>query len=75
MRLGSWDSLVFMSRNEPMSWKSCLDPSQSPKTPKLRNYVVSNLLLPLTKPEKLSYAELAGPSQVQWQRGCTWESL
>jgi len=29
-------------------------------------YVSSNILLPLTKPERLSYAELAGPHEVQW---------
>lgn len=29
-------------------------------------YIASTLLLPLTKPERLSYAELAGPKTVQW---------
>ncbi|CAE7880526.1 unnamed protein product, partial [Symbiodinium sp. KB8] len=29
-------------------------------------YVCSNLVVPLTKPFKLSYAELAGPSEVVW---------
>mmetsp|Transcript_16834 Transcript_16834/g.29597 ORF Transcript_16834/g.29597 Transcript_16834/m.29597 type:complete len:1262 (-) Transcript_16834:104-3889(-) len=29
-------------------------------------YVGSNILLPLTRPERLSYAELAGPHSVQW---------
>ena len=29
-------------------------------------YVCSNLVIPLTKPWKLSYAELAGPGEVMW---------
>jgi len=29
-------------------------------------YVVSNLLMPLTKKKRLSYAELAGPREVMW---------
>ena len=29
-------------------------------------YVCSNLVIPWTKPWKLSYAELAGPSEVMW---------
>ena len=29
-------------------------------------YVCHNMLLPMTRPKKLSYAELAGPSTLQW---------
>ena len=29
-------------------------------------YVAQNLIIPLTQPTRLSYAELAGPSEVQW---------
>ena len=34
-----------------------------------RTYVVSNLLLPLTKQDRMSYAEIAGPSPVNWFYG------
>jgi len=38
------------------------------------HYVVYNLLLPITKPSRLSYAELAGPSQVQWFVSHCWNN-
>ncbi|CAE7031311.1 unnamed protein product [Symbiodinium sp. CCMP2456] len=38
------------------------------------SYVVSNLLLPLTKQERMSYAELAGPSPVNWFVSHCWSN-
>jgi len=37
-------------------------------------YVVSNLLLPLTKQDRMSYAELAGPSPVNWFVSHCWSN-
>jgi len=37
-------------------------------------YVVSNLLLPLTKQDRMSYAEIAGPSPVNWFVSHCWSN-
>ncbi|CAE7328116.1 unnamed protein product, partial [Symbiodinium pilosum] len=38
------------------------------------HYVAANLLNPLTEPEQLSYAELAGPVMVQWFVSHCWHN-